>query len=257
MFGRTLKWEVYVAQSVILAVAFLFPFFQTPEPGARHELLLRLRYPDGRPVAGVAVTLLKLPDRTPVGWQNTNSACHTDAQGLCAWQLFGGLYEFFFPAGLVPNPITLTELGEGGLNNLSVLLDRDYSMGIVLADPLTDSSGNSLFFDQTPDEPVPQFFIPGPDDARQHHLVPTAAGNAVIVDLDEEGSTPATTEAEEAPSHTDGSVNRIILLVLLAGIISLIAVAVFINRHLSQFRARAAALHQVGNPEDEESGPWA
>jgi hypothetical protein len=258
MLGRTHTWEVSVAQSVILAIAFLFPFFQTPEPGARHELLLRLRYPDGRPAAGVAVILLKLPDRAPVGWQNTDSACQTDAQGLCGWQLFGGLYEFSFPEGLAPDPITRTELGEGGLNNLSVFLDRDYAMGIVLADPLTASSGKTLFFDQAPDEAVPQFFIPGPEDARQHHLVPTAASNVVIVDLNEEASTPARTE--EALSNADGSADqgqRVILLVMLAGLISLIAVAVFINRHLSQVHARATALHQVGDPEDEESGPWA
>lgn len=247
----------------ILVASILLNLFQTPEPGARHELVLKLRYPDGRPAVGVEVSLLKLPDRAPVGWQNTDSACQTDTQGLCVWQLFGGLYEFSFPEGFAPDPITLTELGEGGLNNLSVLLDRNYFMGIVLADPLTGSFGNSLFFDQTPDEPVPQFHIPGPEDSRQHHLVPTPINNLVVVDLDpgmDAGEAAADGTTEEASLIEEGSSpdgGRLILLMLFIGFVGLATIVIFLYRHFSMVHDYASTLHQVGDPEDGEDAPWA
>jgi len=257
MFGRALSWEVNVVQSVILVVGFLFNIFQTPEPGARHELVLRLRSPDGRPAAGVEVSLLKMPDRTLVGWQNTDSACQTDAQGLCAWRLFGGLYEFSFPEGLTPDPITLTELGEGGLNNLSVFLDRDFIMGIILADPLTEAAGETLFFDQAPDEPVPQFFILGPNDARQHHLVPTPASNAVVVELEPGAQSGEATKEPlffEEESNPEGG--RFIPLLLLIGLVGLAVIAFFLYRHFSLVHDYVSPLHQVSDPEDEEDAPW-
>jgi hypothetical protein len=258
IFSSVLGWEVSVAQSVILAIAFLFNLLQTPEPGPRHELILQLRYPNGRPAVGVEVSLLKLPDRTLVGWQNTDSACQIDAQGLCVWQLFGGLYEFSFAAGLTPDPITLTELGEGGLSNPSVFLDRGYAMGIVLADPLTETAGDTLFFDRKPDESLPQFFIPGPEDARQHHLVPTPTSNVVIVDLEPEAPSEAAAEepssVEEESNSKDG---RFILVLLLIGLAGLVIVAFFLYRHFSLVHDIVSTLHQVGDPEDGEDVPWA
>ena len=246
-----------MAQAVILTVGFLFNLLQIQEPGARHVLLLRLRYPDGRPAAGVEVSLLKMPDRAPVGWQNTDNACQTDAQGECIWQIFGGLYEFSFPAGLMPDPITLTELGEGGLNNLSVFLDQDFTMGIVLADPLTEAAGDTLFFDRAPDEPLPQFYIPGPEDARQHHLVPSPTSNVLVDDLDPEGPSvkaadePSFIKAENVPDR--GWFNPLFLLI---GFIGLIILAFFLYRHFFKVHDVESSLHQVGESEEEES-PWA
>jgi hypothetical protein len=257
MVDHAFSWEVYVAQAVILVVGFLFNLFQTPEPGARHNLLLRLRYPDGRPVSSVEVSLLKMPDRAPVGWQNTDNACQTDAQGECAWQIFGGLYEFSFTAGLTPDPITLTELGEGGLNNLSVFLDRDFTMGIVLADPLAEAAGDTLFFDRAPDDPLPQFFVPDSQDARQHHLVPTADSNVVVIDLDPEArSTSAAEEAFFIKEETVPERSRLFPLFLLIGLVGLIIVAFFLYRHFSMVHDVGSTMPQVGDTEEEE-GPWA
>jgi hypothetical protein len=133
-----------------------------------HDLTLRLRYPDGRPVVGLSITLLKLPDYTPVGWQNADNACYTDEEGECNWQVGSGLYEFAFPEGYQPDPVTLAELGEGGLNSLAVFLDRDATIGMVLANPQTRAAGDTLFFDRAPDETIPQFVVPAAGDSHQH-----------------------------------------------------------------------------------------
>jgi hypothetical protein len=146
---------------------WLLPLLLSLQP-AGHDLTLRLRYPDGGPVVGLAVTLLKLPDHMPVGWQNADNACYTNERGECNWQVSSGLYEFAFPEGYQPDPVTLAELGEGGLHSLAVFLDRDASIGIVLADPHTRTAGETLFFDRAPDEPLPQFVVPDASDSHQH-----------------------------------------------------------------------------------------
>lgn len=181
----------------------LLPLLLFLQP-AHHNLTLRLRAPDGRPVVGLAVTLLKLPDHVQVGWQNADNTCYTNESGECNWQVSSGLYEFVFPIGdwpgYQPDPVTLVELGEGGLNSLAVFLDRDATVGIVLADPHTRTAGDTLFFDRAPHAALPQFVVPdantpasrGQHDPGSPGLEPTLAG---LAHLEE---TPVVTEVEIA-----------------------------------------------------------
>jgi hypothetical protein len=133
---------------------------QTADAGERHELTLRLRYPDGRPAGGVVVSLTRLPDWTPVAWQPGRDDCWTDERGECRWLVVSGLYELLFEEGFAPDELTLAAAGGHGLHGLGVYLDQDFTVGLVLADPETGGAGDVLFFDQTPDEAQPLFRIP-------------------------------------------------------------------------------------------------
>lgn len=193
------------------------PLVYRREPSRLHTLTLRVRYPDGRSVAGLPVDLLKMPDHTAVGWQNANNTCYTDTFGECTWRLRGGLYEFSFPEKYRPDPVTLSESGEGGLNGLGVLLDRDYTVGIVLADPHTRAAGNTLFFDQTPDEPIPHFRVPRQQGSQAIPPIPPV----IVSELIRPTATPPVTLPADGPNS--GSVerntrSRLLLLVVVAAV---------------------------------------
>jgi hypothetical protein len=143
--------------------------------GGRYRLTLRLRYPDGRPASGAVVSLRQMPDRDVVGWRFADNACQSDERGECHWSVWSGLYEFDFAGALQPDGLTLAAAGSQGLHGLGVYLDRNFTVGLVLADPLTGGAGETLFFDQSPEAELPSYRIPGWEDL--HHHEDAAAGD--------------------------------------------------------------------------------
>jgi hypothetical protein len=132
--------------------------------GGRHELTLRLRYPDGRAASGAVVNLRRLPDREIVGWRFADNACRSDERGECRWSVWTGLYEFEFEGNLQPDSLTLAAAGGHGLYGLGVYLDQDFTVGLALADPLTGGAGETLFFDLSPEAAQPTYRSPSLED---------------------------------------------------------------------------------------------
>jgi hypothetical protein len=223
----------------------------------RHQLTLRLRYPDGRPVSGVAVSLARLPDREVVGWQFTDNACRTDERGECRWHVFGGLYEFVFAEDLQPDAVTLAAAGSHGLNGLGVYLDRDFTVGLVLADPGSRAAGQTLFFDRAPDAPQPSFFVPDVHHPHHHPDDREEDAGAVIAALPqatEAADAEAVATTEVAPEGEAGPSNRpfpwlfVATAVLMAGA----GLTLFRRRPVHAGRPAATAVSRDATPAGEK-----
>jgi hypothetical protein len=183
-----------VAWLVAAGVAVAEPAANASSPvGGRHELTLRLRYPDGRAASGVGMSLVRLPDRDVVGWQFTDNVCRSDERGECRWSVWSGLYEFVFEEGIEPDAVTLAAAGSQGLHGLGVYLDQDFTVGLVLADPLTGGAGETLFFDQSPEAALPVYRVPSLEDLHHHE------------DAAEEQRATAATEASDGDEIAVGS----------------------------------------------------
>ena len=165
--------------------------------GGRHRLTLRLRYPDGRPASGAVVHLRRMPDREIVGWRFADNACQSDERGECHWSVWSGLYEFEFEGNLQPDGATLAAAGSQGLHGLGVYLDRAFTVGLVLADPLTGAAGETLFFDQSPEAALPSYRVPSWEDLYRHEDAALEAAAAA-----EDGAAGLTVVGTAVPATT-------------------------------------------------------
>ena len=136
------------------------------------EVLIQLRYEDGRPVPNVTVKILHVYNQTSMGERTTNS------NGIANWSLpIGYEYEVLLPDEYPLSEAMQAELGDAGYTNLGFRLGK---LGDAPRDPITigyvvTNEGNP-YIDRSPEEPVPSFDVPDENDDHNHNIetTPTA-----------------------------------------------------------------------------------
>lgn len=111
-------------------------------------LSIRLRAPDGSPLAGEPVALQRLPDEEAV-----LPACTTDAQGMCTWYVGRALYQVLFDQPL--DEVSALALAEGGLRGFGLTVGA-----IPVTYHFTLHSDDHVYFDASPEAARPAPIIP-------------------------------------------------------------------------------------------------
>lgn len=173
-------------QKLITAIfIIIFTLFATPAvAGAAQErggvtVTVRVRQADGSPLAGEKIMLVRPPEDDPVP-----PICTTDSSGECSWFVGRGLYTLHFEAVKV-DPISILGPAEAGLTGLSITVgDEDITYSFAVANE------NHIYFDQAPDAPIPEPFIPTLEDVQHDSYQPTP----------EETPQPAVSESTPDPT---------------------------------------------------------
>ncbi|MCB9444056.1 MAG: hypothetical protein H6669_07450 [Ardenticatenaceae bacterium] len=218
---------------------------------------IRVRQADGAPLVGEKIMLVRPPEDEPV-----LPICTTGSNGECAWFVGRGLYTLHFETIRI-DPISILGPAEAGLTGLSITVgDEDISYSFAIANE------NHIYFDQAPDAPIPEPFIPTLEDVQHDHYRPTpeatpqpavsesTPGPATASPAGEDGNAPPDNRDQEAEQFSRQWLwSRLrFLLVVLAG--CLVGFALFMWQQRRQRRKeKRAALTTVSPAVEDGNSP--
>ncbi|MCP4423029.1 MAG: hypothetical protein GY803_00910 [Chloroflexi bacterium] len=213
------------------------------------QVAIRVRTGDGSPLADEEIILLSSPDDEAV-----SPDCVTDDQGECAWNVGRGVYQVQFVNRNL-DAVSALAVAEGGLSHFGITVgDEEIAYHFVL------HRDGRIYFDQTPDAPLPSPIIPTLEDLHWHEAIaPEAAVTdtpaPAIISLQPEPtqtavpglSTPVSELAAEAPAFDKGMPQRRLLALVPIGLLLGIALHLIWKRRGKTNRPSAKLTDQGEN----------
>lgn len=118
-------------------------------------VIIQLREADGSPTVAEDITLQQM-DSSIATFSPISPSCQTDNAGICQWHLSHGLYQLQFNRPL--DPFSNIAIGEGGLTGFGITVGTT-----PITYHFTFQGDGFVYFDTTPENPIPSPFIPKPD----------------------------------------------------------------------------------------------
>jgi hypothetical protein len=148
---------------IAAAILFVLGCFLAVVPSVRaqgRQVVVRVRTGTGQPLGGEEISLLSSPDDEAVA-----PDCVTDGQGECAWSVGRGIYQVRFVNRNL-DAVSALAVAEGGLAHLGITVgDEDIVYHFVL------HRDGRIYFDKTPDAPLPSPIIPTLEDLHRHEEI--------------------------------------------------------------------------------------
>ncbi len=175
---------------ITIAILCILWRFLTAAPSVwaqGRQVVVRVRNGTGQPLVGEEISLLSSPNDEAI-----TPNCVTNEQGKCTWSVSRGIYQVQFVNRNL-DAVSALAVAEGGLAHFGITVgDEDIVYHFVLY------QDSHIYFDQTPDAPLPSPIIPTLEDLHWYEDLKTSPAPAII-SLEVE---PTQTAVAGLPTHT-------------------------------------------------------
>ena len=240
--------QTNIAIANLIILGFFLAAVQTVWAQGK-QVAIRVRTGDGSPLAGEEIILLASPDDEAV-----SPNCVTDDRGECAWVAGRGVYQVQFVNRNL-DAVSALAVAEGGLHHFGITIgDKDIIYHFVL------HRDGRIYFDQTPDAPLPSPIIPTLEDLHWHEAIATEAAATdtpapAIISLEVKPTqtavagppTPESEPAAETPTFDKATPRRRLLFLVPIGLLLGIALHLIWKRRGKTNRPSATLTTQGEN----------